>query len=151
MRILGVNHVLVAILRDRRISLIESVLGLEEGDVRIYLSPLTSLLEVSGSDGDGDGYITFYHSSFMDYLYAQERSKGYYVDDQTSHTLVVQWVLQAFTPNSMYCNLQFILCYLGSADQEFCSSQCASEFTGSWFTSHMLGPYTTFEALIMDS
>lgn len=65
------------------------------GDVRIHLSPLSSVLEIRG--GDDDCYITFHHSSFVDFLHAQERSKDYYIDNRVSHTLVAQWVLQTFT------------------------------------------------------
>jgi hypothetical protein len=100
LRILGVHYIFVTILQDTgEVSIIESVLGLEKDDVRIHLSPLVSLLEVR--DSDHDCYITFYHSSFMDSLHTQERSKDYYIDDRTSHTLVAQWILRTFTCNSM--------------------------------------------------
>jgi len=83
----------------RRVNAIDSVLGLEDDDVRIYLGTLSSLLEVRG-DSEGNYYeIAFHHSSFMDFLHTQERSKGYYIDDQTSHNIVMQRVSQVFASN----------------------------------------------------
>ena len=95
------NHVVIigALGQKSIVSLIECVLSLEEADVGIYLSPLTSLLEVH--DNNSKCYISFHHLSLMDFLHSQEQSKDYYVDDRTSHTLVAQWVLQGFTHNSM--------------------------------------------------
>ena len=97
--ILDVNDVFATYYLDKQVTVIESVLSLEDGDVRIYLSPLSSLLELQG--GDCVCNIAFHHSSFMDFLHTQERSKGYYVDDRTGHTLVTQWVLRTFTSNGM--------------------------------------------------
>ncbi|KIM44198.1 hypothetical protein M413DRAFT_25649 [Hebeloma cylindrosporum] len=94
-RILGVHLVFATFLPAGGVSLIEAVLGLEEGDVRIFLGPLISLLEVRGSGGEA--YITFHHSSFMDFLQTRGRSKDYYVDERMCHTLVAQWALKAFT------------------------------------------------------
>jgi len=56
-----------------------------------------SALFLKYGGGDYDCYITFHRSSFMDFLHAQERSKDYHIEDRESHTLVAQWVLQAFT------------------------------------------------------
>jgi hypothetical protein len=56
LRILGVNSVFVI---HPPTSTIESVLGLEEGDVRIYLSPLSFVLEVQGAMIDDDCYYGF--------------------------------------------------------------------------------------------
>jgi hypothetical protein len=99
LRILGVNNIFVALRYRRPTSATGSVLGLEKGDVHIYLGPLTSLLQVL--EVWGECHITLHHSSFMDFLHTQERSKDYYVDNWTSYTLVTQWALQAFTRNSM--------------------------------------------------
>ncbi|KIM44199.1 hypothetical protein M413DRAFT_433570 [Hebeloma cylindrosporum] len=98
-RILGVHLAFTTLLPAGGISLIEAVLRLEEGDVRICLGPLISLLEIQ--QRGGEGHINFHHSSLIDFLGAQERSKGYYVNARTSRTLVAQWILQGFTSNSM--------------------------------------------------
>ena len=50
------------------------MLDLEDGDIHIYLSPLSSLLEVEEDSG-----IVFHHSSFMDFMKSPEWSKSYYV------------------------------------------------------------------------
>ena len=77
----------------------EAVLGLEDGDVRVYLSTLSSILEVEEPDPSGDYTIVFHHSSFMDFLHTRERSKDYYVDDQTTRMFIALRVLRAFTSN----------------------------------------------------
>ena len=100
LRILDVNDVFATYYLDTPFVAIESVLSLEGGDVRIYLSTLSSLLELQGEDHYCN--IAFHHSSFMDFLHTQEWPKGYYVDDRTGHALVTQWVLRkAFTSNGM--------------------------------------------------
>ena len=99
LRILGVYGVLRAKgIRDP-ITITEGVLSLEDGDIRIYLSPFNSLLELR-ERGD-HRLIHFRHSSFMDFLHSQERSGGYYVDDRTSYAHITQWILQTFTSNGM--------------------------------------------------
>ena len=90
LRILGVHSVFMAMDSNERI---EPVLSLEDGDVGIYLNPLSSLLKVRRNS------IAFYHSSFLDFLYSQERSQDYYIDVRESRALIVRWVLQAFTCN----------------------------------------------------
>jgi hypothetical protein len=49
------------------VCLVESVLHLEDGDVRVYLSPLNSLLEISERYNGLEG-IFFHHTSFGDFL-----------------------------------------------------------------------------------
>ena len=97
LRILGVYDVLYANSIHNPITETEAVLSLDDGDVHIYLSPLSSLLELR--ENGGRYRIAFRHSSFMDFLHSQERSEGYYVDDRTSYAFIAQWVLQAFTSN----------------------------------------------------
>ena len=80
----GVNHLL------NRVNIIEFALGLEDGDVCIYLGPLSSLLKVH-SEG-----ILFHHSSFMDFLLSPERSKSYHIDPSLSSSLVAQRILEVF-------------------------------------------------------
>jgi len=99
LRILDVNDVFATYYLDAPVIAIESVLSLEGGDVRIYLSTLSSLLELQGEGRLCN--ITFHHSSFMEFLHNQERSKGYFVDDRTGHTLVTRWILRTFTRNGM--------------------------------------------------
>jgi hypothetical protein len=81
------------------VEIIEPVLHLEVGDVRIYLSPLNSLLEIE--EKNGEHAILFHHTSFTDFLYNPERSKDYYIDAPKYHSLVVQWALQVLTSNGM--------------------------------------------------
>ena len=97
LRILGVYDVLLADGIPDPITKTEDVLCLEDDDARIYLSPLSSLLELR--ERGGHCRIAFHHSSFMDFLHSQERSEDYYVDHQTSYALITQWVLRAFTSN----------------------------------------------------
>ena len=65
LRILGVYDVLIADgIRDP-ITKTEDVLCLEDDDARIYLSPLSSLLELRKRGGHCR--IAFHHPSFMDF------------------------------------------------------------------------------------
>jgi len=82
------------------VPMVESVLCLEDGDVCIYLSPLNSLLEISERD-EGMHSIFFYHTSFTDFLYNPERSKGYCIDAPKYHSLIVQWILKMPTSDGM--------------------------------------------------
>jgi hypothetical protein len=89
---------------------VEFVLGLEDGDVCIYLSPLNSLLEVKECNGYRE--IVLHHSSFMDFLHSPERSKDYCIDAQKSYSLIAQWILQAFAgdgmcPHSLFNSVSF--------------------------------------------
>ena len=110
LRILGLYEVLTYDVHcDSVVEFIEVMLGLENGDVLIYLTPLNSLLEVKM--GKYHYYeIDFHHSSFMDFLRCPERSKDYYIDTQKSRFLVTQWILQLFAsdgmcPQSLFNNL----------------------------------------------
>ena len=75
---------------------IESVLYLEGGDVRIYLSPLNSLLKM------GQFGIDFHHTSFTDFLNNPERSKAYCMDAPKCHSLVSKWILRVVISNGMH-------------------------------------------------
>ena len=98
LQILGVNDAFFETDSfESNVERIESVLGLEEGDVRIYLSALNSLLEVRESYSDH--HLVFYHSSFMDFMRTPQRSTGYCIDGPKSHSLIVRWVFQVFTGN----------------------------------------------------
>ena len=100
LRILGVNDALFQTDSfESNVERIESLLGLEDGDVRIYLSPLSSLLEVR--EFCNDHRIVFHHSSFMDFMRNQQRSMGYCIDSPKSHSLIAQWMLQMFTNNGV--------------------------------------------------
>ena len=81
------------------VEFVEFMLGLEDGDVCIYLSPLNSLLEVQ--ELNGHPFILFHHSSFMDFLHSAERSGDYYIDPQKGHFFIAQCVLQLFTSDGM--------------------------------------------------
>jgi hypothetical protein len=94
LQILGVNEALMVTDSMERTFAIESVLGLEGGDVRVYLSGLSSLLAVR------DEQIFFHHASFMDFLRDPERAREYSIDVQRSHSLVTRWRSQAFASNS---------------------------------------------------
>ena len=100
LRILGLYDVLNKdCFDDSPVEFVEFMLGLENGDVCIYLSSLNSLLEVRERNGYPD--ILFHHSSFMDFLHNAERSRDYYIDPRKSHFLIAQWILQLFTSDGM--------------------------------------------------
>ena len=82
------------------VEVVECLLDLEDGDVRIYLSPLNSLLEVHPT-GDGLHGISFHHTSFTDFLHNPEWSKDYFIDAPKYHSFIAQWVLQVLTSNGM--------------------------------------------------
>ena len=98
LRILGVHGVFGEFIAEFAVTQTEEALYLERDDISIYLSALSSLLEVRESPDYGYE-IVFYHSSFMDFLRTQERSKGYYVDVRMSHTLIAEWIMQALPSN----------------------------------------------------
>jgi len=94
-RILGVYDAVVK-LNSYGVSIVEFMLGLEDGDVCIYLGPLSSLLEVEKDR------ILFHHSSFMDFLSNPKRSKTYYVNPGLSSSLVSQRILEGFSSIGMF-------------------------------------------------
>jgi len=90
-RILGVCNVVdVEAFPYSAVTIVEFVLGLEDGDVSIYLGTLSSLLEVQKER------ISFHHSSFMDFMSSPERSKSYYVNPGLISSLVAQRMLELF-------------------------------------------------------
>jgi len=58
---------------------IESVPNWEDGDVRVYLSGLSSLLEVRD-----EHFFFFNHAFFMDFLRDPERAREYRIDVRRS-------------------------------------------------------------------
>jgi len=107
-RILGVYDVVKdSDLFSSAFWVVEFVLGLESGDVCIYLSPLSSLLEVE------QGEILFHHSSFMDFLRSPEWSKSYYVNPGLNRSLVVQRILELFPSIGMFPQFSFDSVSLG--------------------------------------
>ncbi|CAA7269439.1 unnamed protein product [Cyclocybe aegerita] len=81
----------------QEIEVIEALLDLEDGDVRIALSDLSPLLEVAEFYDEGNPYqITFHHSSFPDFLFDHERSKEYHIDMKNMHAVIFQSLLRAF-------------------------------------------------------
>ncbi|KAJ3507509.1 hypothetical protein NLJ89_g6260 [Agrocybe chaxingu] len=81
----------------QEIEVIEALLDLEDGDVRIALSDLSSLLEVAEFYDEGNPYqITFHHSSFPDFLLDRERSKTHHIDMKNMHAIIVQSLFRAF-------------------------------------------------------
>jgi hypothetical protein len=113
LQILGLNDVLTAAGHEYTSEIIETVLHLEEGDVCIYLSPLNSFLEFHKSHFSGRHTISFYHSSFMDFLDTPERSTDYCINSQNSHFLIIQRILQLFTCKSMCLQFLVILVLFG--------------------------------------
>jgi len=95
LRILGVYDV-VNCLYSHSVSIVEFLLGLEDGDICIYLSPLNSLLDIQ------EGEFYFHHSSFMDFLCSPEWSKSYYINPGLSHFLVAQQIFKAFPSIGMF-------------------------------------------------
>ena len=110
LRILGFYDVLIEACVDddseSPVEFIEFLLGLEYGDVCIYLSPLNSFLEVQECNGYPD--ILFHHSSFMDFLRSAERSGDYYIDPRKSHFLIAQCILQLFTSDGMCSQINLL-------------------------------------------
>jgi hypothetical protein len=103
LRILGVNSALQvtgSVFYCHTIEVVESVLSLEDGDVRIYLSPLNSLLGVH-EESNGLHHIFFHHTSFGDFLGNPERSKDFFIDVPKYHSLIAQCMLQVLTSNGM--------------------------------------------------
>lgn len=94
LQILGANQALMVTDSIERTFAIESVLGLEDGDVRVYLSGLSPLLEVR------DEQIFFHHTSFMDFLRNPERAREYSIDVRRSHSLITPWRSQTFTSHA---------------------------------------------------
>jgi len=107
LHILGVNEALQFGGGDNYVTTIETVLGLEGGDIRIYLSPLNSLLEIREYRHDHN--IVFYHSSFMDFLRTPERSTDYFIARPKCHALITQSMLQIFTSNSMFSIFSYLI------------------------------------------
>jgi len=112
--ILGVDSALkvLGILRHN-VEIVERVLYLEDGDVCVYLSPLNSLLEID-ERRDSLHAISFYHSSFGDFLDNPERSKDYSIDGPKYHSLIAQWMLRVLTSNGMCPQLSIQPQSLGS-------------------------------------
>ena len=99
-RILGVNDALIkSDAFENNVEKIESMLGLEDGDARIYLSPLNSLLEVR--EFCDNHRIVFHHSSFMDFLRTPQRSTDYCINGPKSHSLIARWMLKVLTSDGM--------------------------------------------------
>jgi hypothetical protein len=92
---------------DFTVEIVEFVLGLDDGDICIYLGPLSSLLEVR------EGQIFFHHSSFMDFLRSTERSKSYYVNAGLSRSLVAQRILEVFPSIGMFPRFSVVSALLG--------------------------------------
>jgi len=106
LNILGVDSALQAKgFFDSFVEIIESVLHLEDGDVRVYLSPLNSLLEVHQGSDDLHA-IFFHHTSFGDFLNNPERSKHFSIDARKYHSLIAQWILQVLTSKGMCAQFQ---------------------------------------------
>jgi len=104
--ILGVNDCLrVTKHAPCAVELVEHVLGLEKGNVNVYLSPLSSLLGVQRI-GLNDT-IVIHHSSFMDFLHTPERSTHYCISPPKNHNLIAQWMLQIFSRNGIYSQASF--------------------------------------------
>jgi hypothetical protein len=94
-RILGVHDV-VDPFTNCAVNIVEFVLGLEARDVCIFLSPLSSLLEVR------EDRFFFHHSSFMDFRRSPERSKSHYVDPGLCSSLVLQRILDVCPSIGMF-------------------------------------------------
>jgi hypothetical protein len=73
------------------VCLVESVLHLEDGDVKVYLSPLNSLLEISERYNGLEG-IFFHYTSFGDFLPVcnPEQSKDYCIDAPKCYSFIAQ-------------------------------------------------------------
>ena len=94
-RILGVYDVVEDFVGSA-VGIVEFVLSLEDGDVCIYLSTLSSLLKIQ------ENGIVFHHSSFMDFMRSPERSKSYFIDPGISSALVAQRILEVFPSTGMF-------------------------------------------------
>ncbi|KAF5314953.1 hypothetical protein D9619_007617 [Psilocybe cf. subviscida] len=97
---------------------IETILNMEDGELVLAMSDMTSLLCIL-TEGDSKlgGYLQVLHASFEDYLFDSSRSKHYCVDRAESyytHTkTLIQCILSAdvedFMSMAMYCNIFYSL------------------------------------------
>ena len=70
--------------------LIEDILGMEEGELKLMLRGLSSLMKDENGEGDISYVIPhFAHASFSDYLFNSSRSGPFYVDRQEYENQVV--------------------------------------------------------------
>ncbi|KAJ7721883.1 hypothetical protein B0H16DRAFT_1431611, partial [Mycena metata] len=74
---------------------IDYILGLQSGDTKLILRGLHSVLEVPP-----DGWISFHHASFLDFLEAPERSLSFHLGVK-NHMRVAQAVLTAASQESI--------------------------------------------------
>ena len=63
---------------------IEDILGMEEGELRLLLRGLSSLMDEKGESLDNGSYVIprFAHASFSDYLFNSSRSGPFHVNQQ---------------------------------------------------------------------
>jgi hypothetical protein len=105
--ILGVRYTLERHCSVWRLTTMENVLGLEDGDISIYLSPLNSLLKI---DPRRHPPITFHHSSFSDFLCNPERSgTDYCIELPKCDSLIAQCMLKMFPRNSKFSVFSYLI------------------------------------------
>ncbi|KAK1233302.1 hypothetical protein PQX77_003547 [Marasmius sp. AFHP31] len=73
---------------------IELLLGLPPGEIDIILRPMHSVLNI----GDADIPIVPFHASFMEFLYDELRSEGFYIDASAQRDILARQWVQALKP-----------------------------------------------------
>ncbi|KAF5315020.1 hypothetical protein D9619_007602 [Psilocybe cf. subviscida] len=66
---------------------IETILGLEGGELPLAISDLASLTYIAEPSSNTGGLLHILHASFEDYLFDRSRSKDYYVDKTVCYSV----------------------------------------------------------------
>ena len=69
--------------------MIEDILGMEEGELKLVLRGLSSLMVEDGRCWDEGLIPHFAHASFLDYLFNPSRSGPFYVNKQEYENQVI--------------------------------------------------------------
>ena len=72
-----------------RLPVIEDILGMEEGELKLVLRGLSSLMVEDGRCWDEGLIPHFAHASFLDYLFNPSRSGPFYVNKQEYENQVI--------------------------------------------------------------
>ena len=80
--IVEVLGIIIAFGNNNLPEVIEDILGMEEGEVRLVLRGLSSLMDESGESSNKGSYVIphFAHASFSDYLFDSSRSGPFHVN-----------------------------------------------------------------------
>ena len=99
--IVQVLGIIIACEKNRLPVVIEDILGMEEGELKLVLRGLSSLMDEGGGSLDNELIPHFAHASFRDYLFNSSRSGPFYVNRQEYENKL--------TIRGFACILQFVL------------------------------------------